>query len=269
MLDNLIPCRDKHAVKEATITVFLDKPLEDIESFKQIFDTELHQEFKRFETLSTKQLSLTVSSDQEPNVSQVDLNATGFKMINYEEGKPSQIFQGINEHHRTYFSFHELNYVRWENFKEFFDKCISAVANRTEYRVKAYSLHFLDEFLWNNSNEIPYDEIFQKNNPILPNIFYGGRTVDFLIARDMKDEGQSWSNLMERIQINGFHSGIETGSKITLSHNLSEVIKEEDVSELIQSSEFGDKINYVHGTNKGLLNALFVDEIKERIKLNG
>lgn len=267
-LKALIPCRANHAIKEAVLTVFVDAPIGDIASFQELEKQELP--FKRFEVINQNQLSITVSGNA-PNINSEKLNEVGFKFIDYIEGKPSKVFQGMNESNRYFFSFHDLAYVRWNEFKEMFDKCIQLLSeHKGKFSVKAYSLHVIDEFSWKEKSPIPYKDLFRKNNKIIPEIFYESNRIDYLISRSYNvDDKSTKLDGTERIQINGVSIKDSDHSKLLISHNYTEVMNDsKEAFVLIQSEDFSKKITAAHKKNKELIKELFNDEVLQIINYN-
>lgn len=269
-LDFLVPCRKDHAVKEAVLTVFIDAPISDIKSFQELEKHGILNYFKRFEVINQNHFNITLK-DNIPNVNAQKLNESGFKYIDYVDGKPSKVFQGINELNRYYFSFHELTYVRWKEFKEMFETCINLLGtHKGKFHVKAYSLHVIDEFSWGDKSAIPYTDIFRENNKIIPTLFHESKGVDYLISRNISDTDTKIANeAVERIQVNGVHNDVILGSKLIISHNYTEIMS--DATEaliLIQSNEFAEKITSAHKRNKQLVKELLNDKVLEIIHFN-
>lgn len=263
-LEFLIPCRKDHAVKEAVLTVFVDSPISDIKSFQELEQHGILEYFKRFEIVHQNHFNITLN-DNIPNVDAQKLNESGFKFIDYNDGIPSKVFQGMNEPNRYYFSFHDLEYKRWEQFKDLFATCIKLLANhKGKYSVKAYSLHVVDEFNWNNDSPIPYQMIFRNKNKIIPSIFTESKSVDYLISRSTND-----GNGVDRIQINGIYNDIVIGSKLIVSHNYTEIMNDsKEALVLIESEEFAERIAIAHQQNKSLIEDLFNDEVLKIIHYN-
>ena len=269
-LDSLKPCRTDHAVKEAVLTVFIDTPISDVSKFKDLEKYGILKYFKRFEIINQNQIDLTFKDDC-PNINSNKILEAGFKYLDYIDGKPSKIFQGLNETNRYYFSFHDFSYIRWAQFKDFFDTCFSMLSKHNKIiNVKAYSLHIVDEFDWVGKNNIPYKEIFRKNNKIIPKIFFESQSIDYIFSRNIEiDKQQNIKNSIERIQINGIHREQPLKSKLTISHNITKIMNNStDALVLIQSDEFTDKIADAHKQNKELIKELFNDEVLEIIHFN-
>jgi len=260
-LDKLFPCREKHAVKEASLTVFLKQPLNDFESFKGI----LSDDFK-FELVKEQGVNFQIL-DGKPKVDTTPLKDVGFKFTQFDgNGKPIRIIQGKNELNRTYIIFHELRYIRWENFKSQFVTSFSAISKVKELLVFGFGLQFVDEFSWNSKDSIPYDDIFKPDNGIVPKILLGSRSVNYQIERNLNIENtefvSEWANFQERIQVKGNSTGSESGSTLLLNHYISDQFDSvNNVSQLVDSAEFIGKVEQVHDINKTLLRNLLVDEI--------
>lgn len=270
-LDKLKPCRKGHAVKEASITIFLTHPIEEIERFKGFFDDSLKTLFSKFELVHDQQLSVKLGVNKNPELTHdKEPQLSGFKMIKNQENRTTQVFRGANEPDRSYFSFHDLQYVRWANFKELFNNCLTGIGSMGGFKVKAVAVHFLDEFQWNSSESIPYKKIFKDKGRVLPRIFNESENAEYLLTRSPIKREEVTKVLTDRIQVNGYYNGKESGSKVTISHNLTQFFdSSEDVSTFIESEEFLKEIDYAHNENKNLLRGLLCEELQKRIKLNG
>lgn len=269
-LKSLIPCRENHSVKEAVLTVFVDAPISDVSSFKDLEQHGILEHFKRFELVNQNQFKISLKHST-PNVDAKKVNEVGFKFVDYNDGKSIKVFQGMNEENRFYFSFHDLAYNRWEQFKNLFDTCISLLSkHKGKFHVKAYSLHVIDEFNWIEKSPIPYKDIFRDNNKIIPAIFNESTSIDFLISRNHNvDVTGSTRDGIERIQINGVNNENALKSKLIISHNYTEIMN--DTTEaliLIQSNEFAKKITGAHKQNKELIKELLNDEVLKIIHYN-
>jgi len=264
LLEHLIPCRNTHAVKEVTLSIFLDKKIDSIESYESFMSRGLSSFFKRFELIKAHRINFDMGKNN-PSISQSEPTVNGFQFTNYDNGKPIQVFRGINEDNRVFFSFHELNYVRWVDYRNLFQKCISLIESKSDFKVKAYSLHFIDEFLWNSNKPIPYSDIFSKDNDIIPKTVLNSNSFDMVITKTKEAD----NGVTERIQLNGIHNKLGIDSKLVLSHNLSQIVHaNEDIIKLIKSNSFMKRIDKLHTINKELLNNIFTSEITKRIKLN-
>ncbi|MGV6862600.1 MAG: TIGR04255 family protein [Putridiphycobacter sp.] len=267
-LEYLEPCRKGHAVKEASLTVFLNSPLKNFKSFESLLDEDLRDLFQRFDVVSSQ--SVRVNFTRQKSITEnLDVIENGFKFTHYENGKAVRVFQGINEENRTYITFQELNYIRWNDFNLLFQKCFSSLSKKGGIIAKAFSLHYIDEFHWNNENDIPYRKIFNKENEVIPEYFLEAKSIDYLLSRNIEDK-KNKVELVERLQINGVNTRKSRGSRLMLSHNLSEILNiESEITQFIDSEGFCEKIDYVHKLNKKLLKKLFVQEILDKINYNG
>lgn len=265
-LDKLKPCRNSHAVKEASLTVFLDETLKDFGSFETIFNKEPTEIFSRFELIHSKSFGVKVAPKNSELV-ESELIVTGFKFVEYQDGLPKRVFQGKNEENRSYVSFHEFEYIRWQQFSDYYQKCFKALHAVGNFNAKAFGLHYLDEFRWEDSSVIPYGKIFRSSNPLVPKYFIDSESVDFLMTRKLNNINNVGPT--ERIQIKGLNMGNPHHNKLVLSHNLSVGVEKEDVSALISSSGFVEKVNKLHNSNKRLLKEIFTNEVLDKITFNG
>lgn len=269
-LGHLKPCRERHAVKEAVLTVFAKSPISDFQKFGELMQSGMSTYFKKFEVVNQAQFSISIDNKSAPNFNSTPLTENGFKFLDIEDGKTVRVFQGLNEDGRSYFSFHELNYTRWNNFRETFESCIKQLQKvKDNIEVSAYSLHVIDEFDWTDSSPIPYNEIFRLNNKLIPTLFTESETVDFLLSRNIPGSKESNSNGIERIQVLGQSTRSAVGSKLVISHNLTEVLNDaEDVFPLIQAPSFTSIVNKAHELNKAMIKDLLNEEVLGIIEFN-
>jgi uncharacterized protein (TIGR04255 family) len=266
----LKPCRERHAVKEAVLTVFAKTPIGDFDSFGKLMERGFADYFKKFEILNQAQFQISLNENSQPNFNSTSLSPNGFKFLDFEDGKTVRVFQGLNESSRSYFSFHELNYIRWNNFREIFEKCIQLISDfKGNLEVSAYSLHVIDEFEWQDRSPIPYSDIFRSNNRLIPPIFLESETIDFLISRNNAKKDKFNSNGLERVQVIGSSLNTDYGSKLIISHNFTEVLSaSEEAKMLIRSEAFQSIVNDAHRQNKALIQELFSDEVLNLIEFN-
>jgi uncharacterized protein (TIGR04255 family) len=224
--------------------------------------------FKKFEVINQAQFQISLDTNSQPNFNTTPLSPNGFKFINFENDKTVRVFQGLNESDRSFYSFHELSYSRWNNFRDIFNDCIRMISDfKGNLEVSAYSLHVIDEFEWRDNSPIPYSSIFRQNNWLIPPVFLESGSIDFLISRNSPQKENSASNGFERIQVIGNSLNLEIGSKLIVSHNFTEILDTaEDAKMLIQSDSFLHIINNAHQQNKTLIQNLFCDEVLKMIE---
>ncbi|MFN8117435.1 MAG: TIGR04255 family protein [Bacteroidia bacterium] len=253
-----------NSIKEAAITLFLSNPIIKPERFKELVNIpELGGFFQQHQAIGAFTLKLgNIPKDQKSETN--FKNDTGFKLLKFENGAPTFVVQGINELDRTFFSFHDLNYSRWINLKNNFDNILKNIKTiQSDIFVNGLSVHYIDEFLWDSSQEFDLSRIM-KAEDYLPNNFIkikGGH-----LSNTRECETKDGQKLFDRLEVL-VNSSIE--KVITISHNQTVL-----TSNLFEygSVEFdkniGALLEELHENNKELLRNVLLKEVNELIKLN-
>lgn len=259
----LKPVSDKHSVKEATISLFLEGKIIKPERFEALITKQFKEKFQKFEKISQFQIQIkgNESGALEGTNSQVEENV-GFRFVKFEGGKAISVLQGMNELLRYFLSYHSLNYGRWKDYYSEFKDLMSEMSDfHSNLFVKAFSLHYIDEFQWNGT-EVDPNLIFKKGSTLLPEEFFNCKLNNYLFTTVKKNEGE----YIDRIEIN-----IEQrpSTFITISHNVIQQFPESvELAELIKSKEIDKMLSDAHVHNKSTLVNLLNSEVCKLISLS-
>lgn len=253
-----------HSIKEAVISVFLANPIIKPERFQTLIEGDFKGKFQQFEPISTVQFQIKNEKGGFENSPPQLLNNVGFKFLNFEKGVPTTVIQGLNESSRSFISYHSLNYLRWDLFYSDCKNCFEILNKlQTDIFVTAFSLHYIDEFLWiDEENNIDTALIFNQSANNIPKEFFNSSNTDFNLTTE-RTEGKY--KYFDRLAIK-----VEPAIKplITISHNVTQPLKEViSLSDLIKSNTFNEILTVAHNHNKKLLGDILTPEIKLLIKL--
>jgi uncharacterized protein (TIGR04255 family) len=258
-----VDIKGENSIREAAITIFLANKIIKPSRFNSIItDTPLKEVFQQFQPL--KGVNIQIKHSAADFTSQKDIdNDRGFQLLKFEKGERRYIVQGVNEPDRTFYSFHELSYTRWNNFIEIFKKTISEINNfQKGIFINGIGLQYIDEFFWNS------EEDFDLSRIMIP--------ANYLPQNFIKISGGHLSNMRELQTADGqkMYDRIEVlvspdiQKTVTISHGQS--ILFEDILEYndgIFESHIMKNLNKLHETNKEFLMTTLNQEIKDLIKL--
>jgi len=259
-IGNLHPILETHSIKEAVVTFFLASKIMKPISFKNLIESEFKDKFQQFDNV--KQVQIKVSNKQNPEVREIE--DTGFKFVQFLDGKAANIIQGMNEENRYFFSFHTLKYSNWTDFKDQFTSNAEIISNfQPGHYILAYSLHYIDEFIWDNNKDYDAKLIF-KDSDYLPKDAFNSSVLEYNLNLDKKNENIKY---FDRLVIN-ISDKIDQ-KNIMISHNISFVIEEEPIlfAELIKDVDFDKNIRFAHDANKMLLTNLLEEEVCKLINI--
>lgn len=263
-LDLPVRIKKNNSIKEATITLFLANKLFKPERFKELINDEslsgFFQQHQPISEITFKFGNLTENTKSETNI----VNDTGFKLLKFDHGVISFVTQGVNEAGRTFFSFHDLNYSRWVNFKNNYGKILEALLRiQSDTFINGVSLHYVDEFVWSSEEEFDLSKIM-KAEEFLPQNFIkirGGH-----LSNTRQCETINNLKLFDRLEVL-VDPSIE--KLVTISHNQTVLL--DNVIELksIETKGILDNLlNELHENNKKLLRGVLLDNVKKLIKLD-
>lgn len=255
--------RQKNAIKEATITLFLSSPINKPDRFKEIIkDQDLNNFFHSYENIGEVTFNFANVKGNISNKGHV-YNDAGFKLLRFVEGKPEFVLQGINDKKRNYFSFHELNYVRWADFIGSYEKVLKAIEKiQTEIFLTGLSLHYVDEFIWHEEGPIDLTKIIEAKE-YFPQNFMKIKSGYLVNTREIENEGVN--KIFDRIEL---LLTSDISKNIVISHNQN--ILFDNLVELRKSEvkeEITNNLNLLHKNNKKFLNSILLPEVKKLIGL--
>jgi uncharacterized protein (TIGR04255 family) len=262
-IDNLIKFyNDKNAIREAVIVLFLDSPIARVERFKELYLTELAVEFQKFDLLQGVEINVSIQSGQI-NQSKSPERINGFRALKLAEGGPKFVIQGINDPGRYYFSFHDLNYTRWVDFKENYQKYTEIFGNfANDLGIKVVSLHYIDEFEWIGEQKLDLSLVFQDKSKLIPEEFIESNQSHIIFEMEKSFEGIRFTDRIE-ITVNNPIRNI-----IRISHNSNyNTSKIYSIKEAYKPDEMQKILETAHNHNKEVLKQILSDNILKRIDL--
>jgi len=259
----LKPVSGNHSVKEVVITLFLANPIVKPERFEALIKDKFKDKFHKFDKVNQFQFQLkgkeggSVES-APPSI----LENVGFKFHRFEEGKTVTALQGVNEVLRNFISYHSLDYSDWDLFFPDFKSILIEVANfHPELFVNAFSLHYIDEFVWDSNEEINPTKVFNDKSTLLPNEFFSCRLNNYQLTTVKKDTFEYF----DRLEIQ-----VEDRPKkfITISHNIIHTLNDSVVlNKLIESAQLKNMLDHAHLLNKRTLVSILTKEVCNLIKI--
>lgn len=259
----LIPVSGNHSIKEAVITLFLGSPIMNPETYESLLKDGFNGRYQKFGKVNQLQFQLVGKEEGgiESKSPQL-LENIGFRFQKFKDGNLIEALQGVNEQLRNFISFHSLNYNDWDIFFPEFRSVLNTISDfQKNLKVKAFSLHYIDEFSWNDNSDINVDLVFNKQSELLPVEFFNCKLNNYQITK-FKDNKFSYIDRLE-IKIDDSQQ-----KSITVSHNLiSELESVVELNELINSTNFEEKLNHAHSINKQVLISLLKKDVCELINL--
>jgi uncharacterized protein (TIGR04255 family) len=261
--DLIQPINDKHSIKEAVISVFLASPILKPERFKQLIETNFKDKFQKFEAVNQVEFQFQNDGTKPPTLNQQLLPNVGFKFIAFEKGESVKVLQGINERNRNFISYHSLNYDRWnEYYSEYLEVLKSLSELHPDFFVTAFSLHYIDQFLWKGTSNINLASIFNREANYISKEFFSSKLNNYSIVLEKEHEQGIY---IDRIEIKVDH---DIKPMITISHNVTQPLMDIiALNELLESDLFPEILNKCHLHNKELLNDILTEEVVNLIKL--
>ena len=265
-LSSLKASNGEHSIKEAVISLFLANPIVKPERFGSLIEGSFSNDFQQYEPVHFFKVEFkNFNGLLETKPASIDNNA-GFRFTRFSKGKPATILQSRNEDQRTFISFHTFDYSRWDPFFLDFQDIIKRLSeNQSNLFVKAFSLHYIDEFNWIDPvTPVPVSEIFNNESVILPSEFFNSLVNQYQITSQKKVEDYVY---IDRLEIN-INKTAQSISNIFISHNITQTINDvQELSDLIQNSLFLDMLQKAHEHNKDVLKSVLKEEVKNNIGL--
>lgn len=263
ILGKLKPINDDNSIKEATITLFLDNRILNTQKFEVLLTKHLKDNFNKFENVNKVAFHFkgNAQSGIESSGPQLEENI-GFRFQFFSNGKLTKAFQGVNEEIRNYFSFHSLDYKDWDVFFPEFKVIIKNIAEfQSELNVIAFSLHYIDAFVWEGVEEIDMNAIFNENSSLLPSGFFKDNIQHYNLTTIKNNKYKYY----DRLEI----STEQTPRKLlSISHSvIHNLVERESISNFIAKDIFENGMNDAHEHNKAVLFNILNPEVCNLIGL--
>ncbi len=262
----LKPFSQNHSIKEAVISIFLVNPIIKPERFQQLIEGGLKDDFHLYENIGAfnipvKYLANSVLTQPEP------LQNIGFKLLGFKNGKIGKMLQGASELNRTYISYHNLLYERWNEYLNDYLRYLEIVSEfQPDIFIKAVSVHYVDEFIWISGSQMDLNKVFNDKAKYMSKAFLESSNVANFIYSTEKSEQDS-GLLIERLEIKVNN---KTQKNITISHNITKQFDDfKNLSSLLttEKSFFTDSLQNLHNYNKQILNDILIEDVKTLIHL--
>lgn len=257
------PVNGGHSIKEAVISTFLSAPIIKPERFQELINTSFKDVFHQFETINQVQFQIKNEKGLIQNTGTNLISNRGFKFSAFKNGKLQKVLQAVNEETRSYISYHSLDYNRWKDFFEDYLEYIKAILGfHPNIFIDGISLHYIDEFHWENPQLEDLDEIFDRECSFLSKEFFKSLKTTYIIAMEqIKDDAK----YLDRLEIKADPT---INPLISISHNVTQPFNEPiDLLEFIKSEQFGETLMAAHLHNKKILKCLLKQKIKDLINL--
>jgi uncharacterized protein (TIGR04255 family) len=257
------PINKDHSIKEAVISLFLASPIIKPERFQQLIENDFKDTFQKFENVSQFEFQVQNILGSSPMLNQQVMQNAGFKFLAFDKGNNVKVLQGINEKVRNFVSYHSLNYTRWKQFYEDYSNVISVISKfHPEFFVTAFSLHYIDQFLWISEKGIDLDLVFKKDVNYIPNEFFNSSVNNYSIITEKELDG--YINI-DRLEIN---IDRKIRPMISISHNVTRPLNDViQLKDLLEGDTFSKILNACHLHNKEILSEILTPEVKDIIKL--
>jgi uncharacterized protein (TIGR04255 family) len=257
--NRLKPSKGDHSIKEVVVSVFVAHQI-DIEELADVKLSNFSHSNRKVEIVKRVNAALDAGEQAELKIDKPE--NTGIRFLAEEDGNVTKLMQGINEFNRTYLSYHNFNYKRWQPFLEEYLVHITEIAsNLDSINAEAFSLYYVDEFEWDSEDKIESRGIFNVNSRYLPSEFFNVFNSNSILITEKLFENNV---CYDRIEIS-----VDNNRKIVkISHNLTRVLTETTpLISLIKSAEFSRILNWAHEQNKFLLKEVLHQSVQDLIKL--
>lgn len=233
-----------HSIKEAVITLFLDKPIRNLDKFDDFYTQTLQNIFTKKETINFEH------NEQD----------AGFKLYRVNQNETDLLMQLSNNQYRQFISLHCLKYIRWQNFRTDFVKILSALDHWLNNKVVAFSLHYIDE-LNCKDDVIPLESIFRKDSDFLPRRIFDSQN-SFLVFNTQRNSDNTKYQHFDRIELK------VQNKVVSISHNsIIPIGQHDNFKDFISCNVCSDKLDWAHHQNKELLKDILSQEVQKIIGL--
>jgi uncharacterized protein (TIGR04255 family) len=256
--EGLRPIKNRHSIREAVISVFLQSPIPSPLRFKNLLSNEI-PEFQKFDPVNLFTLELRHEPGQKSS-KYAESPDIGFRLTKLSSGDPEFIIQGINEGQRQFFSFHFLNYSSWSDFIELTKKYLSLLSKfQPGLQMIAFSLHYVDEFDWELEKLSP-SKIFNNTSNLLPQHFIDSNNSKFSFLIEKIRNGDTY---IDRLDLE-VSSNTE---KVILSNNLIKELPNGTLPDELFSDNIFSLLEFFHVQNKENLRQILSNDVLSLIGL--
>lgn len=262
MNDHIHPYKEKHSVKEAVISFYVQHNDITPDSFRKLLMVEgpVSSFYQKFEPV--KEVSVDIALGKETKVSR--LQDAGFKLTGFKDGKTAKVLQCFNQPMQTVFTFNELEYTRWDDYlKVSLDTANQIAGLLPDRKLMAYNLLYIDEFYFDQGASYSAKDLFNFESRTLPKGLEDSPLVDYHLVLNKNTGNLGYSDSLNikvldadmRKTIRIIHS---VTFPMTIGIGWLDFLKSEDVVKLL---------NYAHQSNKKLLSDILNKDIAKEIGL--
>lgn len=258
--EHIHPYKDKHSVKEAVISFYVQHNDINPEVFRKLLSEEgtVSKNYQKFETV--KEVSVDIALGKETKVSR--LQDAGFKLTGFKEGKTAKVLQCFNQPMQTVFTFNELEYTRWDDYyKVSLETACQIAGLMPDRKLMAFNLLYIDEFYFDKGSSYSAKDLFDFESKTLPKGMEDSPLVDYHLVLNKMIDNQGYS---DSLNIKVLDADMRKTIRIinSITYPLTErliwmnYLKGNDVSKLL---------NHAHHSNKQLLGDILNKEIAKEI----
>ncbi len=257
----LQPSNREHSVKEAVISLFFDKPIQEPKRFEALINNELAIFFQSYDSQNEVKIQFEGKGSEISHGLPELRKDIGFRFSSFRNGQLATVLQARNESLRQYLSYHTLIYDDWDLFFPDFLKIAEIIGQFQQgIMVQAFSLHYIDEFRWLSKDSVDLSKIFRTDSDYLPQEFFSSILTNYNLTTVNKDP-----EYYSRLDISSVES---VGKTISISHNLTRKIDTAvPLASLISSELIATVLNHAHINNKNLLLNILNQDVCDLIKL--
>ena len=258
--EHIHPYKDKHSVKEAVISFYLQHCDVVPETFRKLLSEKgaVSNFYQKFETVTEVSVDISLGWDTKVN----RVQDAGFKFTGFKNGNTSKVVQCINQPIQTVFTFNELEYTSWEEYLPVSMETAKEIANLlSQNRLMAFNLLYIDEFYYDKGSSYSASDLFNLDSRTLPKGLADSPLVDYHLVLNKKVKDQSYT---DSLNIKVLDADMRKTIRIINSVTYP-LTKRIGWLSYLESGEIVDLLNYAHQSNKQLLNEILNKEIAKEI----
>lgn len=254
-----------HSVKEAVISFSVSPKITDISPIERLLESGMafHEQYHKFEPVNIREVKVNTQTDQTDIDKVIE---RGFKIISFEDGKTSNIIQGIPQPTHTILSFNTLKYKGWTDYMTRSLKGAEAIAEavKATLMLSNIGVMFVDELYFEDKDAYRPEEIFNLKSRNLPSTIIESDMADLTLSTH-KSSGDI--DYMENISIQVFNDR-ESGRKvIRITGNIMSALAPAPFGEALQSDSLKRYLGFGHNKNKEMLRDILSENALKMIGL--
>ena len=260
MNEHIHPYKEKHSVKEAVISFFVQRIDVVPEIFRKLLteDGPISSFYHKFETVKEVSVDISLGKDTKVNRSQ---NA-GFKLTGFKEGNTSKVIQCINQPMQTVFTFNELEYESWNKFLSVtMDSARQIGSLLPESRLMAFNLLYIDEFYFDNGASYSAEDLFNLDSRTLPKGLLDSSLVDYHLVLNKDVNSHSYT---DSLNIKVLDADVRKTIRIINSMTYPLTMRTGWL-DYLGNEEVVELLNHAHQSNKQSLNDILNKDIAKDI----